>query len=216
MKNFVTLKGNDVFTNSLVIAEGTGNQHGSIQRRIREYEKEFQSLGKLGFEIRPLQSGQKRKVYLLNEPQATFLITLLKNTEIVVRFKLELTKQFYAMRQLLLQRQTPVWKDTRVFAKDIRKREADVIKQFVDYAISQGSTHASRYYIAFSKLADKAIGIEQGNRDIVTAEQLCRLSMVEQIIETGIRTGMQQKEPYKEIFKVCKQRVDQFRAITLN
>ena len=82
----VILKGNKAFTDSMVIANGTNNQHESVQRRIRDYNKELSVFGEVGFEIRPMESGQEMKIYLLNEQQATFLITLLKNTEKVVKF----------------------------------------------------------------------------------------------------------------------------------
>jgi hypothetical protein len=38
------------------------------------------------------------EVALLNEPQATFLLTLMRNSEIVVKFKLALVKAFFALR----------------------------------------------------------------------------------------------------------------------
>jgi hypothetical protein len=36
-------------------------------------------LGKVGYRIQPLDSGQKQKIYLLSEPQASYLITPLEN-----------------------------------------------------------------------------------------------------------------------------------------
>ncbi|WP_342029087.1 Rha family transcriptional regulator, partial [Streptococcus pneumoniae] len=39
--------------------------------------------------------------YILNEQQATFLITYLKNTETVRQFKLNLVKAFFEMREEL-------------------------------------------------------------------------------------------------------------------
>ena len=64
MKNtnsLVQIVKNDIFTDSLVIAEGTDNKHESVQRRIRDYEKEISSLGKLGFEIRPMKIRVSKK-----------------------------------------------------------------------------------------------------------------------------------------------------------
>lgn len=107
MKGLVKLIRDEPFTDSMVIATGTESQHESIQRRIRDYRKELSIFGKVGFEIRPMESGQEMKVYLLNEQQATFLITLLKNTKIVVAFKLELVRQFYEMRKLIKKDKIP-------------------------------------------------------------------------------------------------------------
>lgn len=46
MNELVTLKGNDVFTDSLVISEGTGNKHHAIQQLISKYEVDFAEFGK--------------------------------------------------------------------------------------------------------------------------------------------------------------------------
>lgn len=211
MNNLVKVFQEDVFTDSLVIAEGTGNAHRSIVKIIKKYSDYFLKMGFLTVHSKSSDNLRKTmiQVYRLNEPQATFLMTLLGNSEVVVNFKLELVKQFYTMRQILLQRQTPVWQDTRCLSKQIRKKEADWIKEFVDYAISQGSTHAEQYYTSFSKLADKAAGIEEGCRDIANLEQLNRLTIIEQIIQVCIREGMQRTIDYKKIYQNCKERVNQ-------
>lgn len=211
MNNLVKVFQEDVFTDSLVIAEGTGNAHRSIVKIIKKYSDYFLKMGVLTVHSKSSDNLRKTmiQVYRLNEPQATFLMTLLGNSEVVVNFKLELVKQFYTMRQILLQRQTPVWQNTRCLSKQIRKKEADRIKEFIDYAISQGSTHAERYYTSFSKLADKAAGIKEGCRDIANLEQLNKLTIIEQIIQVCIQEGMQRKIDYKEIYQNCKERVNQ-------
>ena len=211
MTNLVQIVKNDIFTDSLVIAEGTDNKHESVQRRIRDYEKEISSLGKLGFEIRPMKSGQEMKIYLLNEPQATFLITLLKNTEIVVNFKLELVKQFYKMRQFILERQTTQWIETRKQGKLTRKSETDVIKELVEYAKNQGSKNAEMLYMMYSKLANKMAGIDK--RDNATINQLNNLSLIENIILHCIRAGIEQEKHYKKIYQDCKARLVMFKDI---
>ncbi|MGF9715112.1 phage regulatory protein/antirepressor Ant [Paenibacillus naphthalenovorans] len=93
---FVT-NGNEIFTDSLRIAEGTYNEHESVQRLIRNYIDKLQQIGTVGFEIR----GNGFKIYHLTEPQATFLISLMKNNDIVVDFKLKLTQEFYRMREYI-------------------------------------------------------------------------------------------------------------------
>ena len=127
-------------------------------------------------------------VYRLNEQQAAFLLTLLKNTPIVVAFKKELVRQFYAMRSLLFEKTTPLWQDTRQMGKEIRQRETDSIKAFIEYAQRQGSKNAQRYYINFSKLADQAAGIK--NRELATAMQLNTLQIIERIISVGLHDGI--------------------------
>ncbi len=216
MKELVQIVKNEVFTSSLIIAEGTGNQHESIQRRIRNYEKELSTFGQVGFEIRSVKYSRgtnEQKIYLLNEQQATFLITLLKNTKVVVDFKLELVRQFYEMRQYILEHQSTHWQQTRLESKTTRKMETDEIKQLVEYAKKQGSEHAERYYTLFSKLANKAIGIKSAQREQLSVRQLNNLTLVEQIIGEVIKQGMAADLYYKEIYKACSDRLGQFQAI---
>ncbi len=104
MNNLVKVFQEDVFTDSLVIAEGTGNAHRSVVKIIKKYSDYFLKMGFLTVHSKLSDNLRKTmvQVYRLNEPQATFLMTLLGNSEIVVNFKLELVKQFYTMRQILL------------------------------------------------------------------------------------------------------------------
>ena len=56
---------------------------------------------KVGFKIQAMKSGQNTKDYILNEQQATLLVTFLKNTEQVANFKTNLVKAFFKMREEL-------------------------------------------------------------------------------------------------------------------
>lgn len=110
MNELVKIVGKDVFTDSMVIARGTGNQHESVVSLIKTYKENFMSFGRMEFS--DLKSGnpkggRPKRIYRLNEPQATLLITFLDNTDIVVQFKTELVRQFYEMRTLLQQLQSP-------------------------------------------------------------------------------------------------------------
>ena len=210
MNNLVKVFQEDVFTDSLVIAEGTRNEHESVVTMLKKYWNDFEACGHIEFtDLKSGKRGRPTRVYQLNEEQAILLMTYLDNTQVVRDFKKKLVHQFYTMRQILLQRQTPVWQNTRCLSKQIRKKEEDRIKEFIDYAISQGSTHAERYYTSFSKLADKAAGIKEGCRDIANLEQLNKLTIIEQIIQVCIQEGLQRKIDYKEIYQNCKERVNQ-------
>lgn len=157
MNELVKIVGQDIFTNSIVIANGTGNEHRAVQQLIRNYENDINDFGKITFQMLPLESGQKTKLYMLNEQQATFIIALMKNTRIVVDFKKELVRQFYQMRELLLQKQSIQWQQTRLESKRTRRLEAEEIKQLVQYAKGQGSKNSEKYYITLSKLANKTV-----------------------------------------------------------
>ena len=119
-----TLKA-EPYTTSEIIANNTNNQHDSIKRLIRKHQLRLEQFGKVGFEIQPLPSGQKAKVYKLNEQQATLLITFLDNSEIVANFKTLLVKQFYEMRDELNKRNL-----NRAIEKPVKKTLNDCIKDW--------------------------------------------------------------------------------------
>lgn len=90
--------GNPV-TSSLIVAENTDNDHASVIRLTREYQQQLEELGTLRFEIRK-SGGRPTEYAMYNEEQATFLLTLMRNSEKVVQFKLALVKAFFEMRDL--------------------------------------------------------------------------------------------------------------------
>lgn len=211
MYELVEVKENDVFTNSKVIAEGTSNQHESIVAVIRKYEKDIQDFGRLDFsDLKSGKRGHPERMYYLNEEQATFVITLLRNSKVVVKFKKELVRQFYAMRRFLIEKQSKQWNDTRIASKENRLKETDVIKLLVEYAKQQDSAHAEKLYMTYSKLANSIVG---GKRDYMSTSELNTLTLVESIILQTIQIDMSMGMHYKDIYKDCKDRIARFAEI---
>ena len=90
------------YTTSAIIAECAEVKHDTVQSLIRNHQEDFESYGIIGFEIRKLDGrGRPMKIYRLNEQQATLLITYLKNTAPVRKFKMNLVKAFFEMREEL-------------------------------------------------------------------------------------------------------------------
>lgn len=92
------------FTTSLVIAEQTKNEHRAVLQLIRNNLADFETFGGVAFEMRPFETAggtQTREVANLNEPQATLLLTYMRNSDVVKAFKVRLVRDFYAMRQML-------------------------------------------------------------------------------------------------------------------
>lgn len=215
MYELVELRKDDVFTNSKVIAEGTDNQHETLQKIISKYEKDISDFGALRFEIRVLKhenykGSTREKIYYLNEEQATFVITLLRNSKVVVKFKKELVRQFYAMRKFLLEKQSKVWIEMRENNKQNRLKETDVIQQLVDYAKEQGSKHPDKLYMVYTKLAKTVIS---GDRDNISIADLSTLTLIESVILQTIRIDMSMGMHYKDIYKDCKDRLEKLTEI---
>lgn len=89
---------------STTVAENTGVQHKNVLELVRSNRADFEEFGGVAFETRPFPTSggtQYRDVALLNEHQATLLLTFMRNSPIVKVFKKSLVKAFYAMAREL-------------------------------------------------------------------------------------------------------------------
>ena len=214
MNDLVILKGKEIFTDSLVIAEGTQNKHISIKELINDYGNDFMELGTLSVLNRESTGGRPEQYYLLNEEQAAFLMTLLRNSPIVVQFKKELVRQFYAMRRLIQEQQSNEWKFFRQQGKTVRLSETDTLKELVEYAKTKGSTNPNKLYTNYTRLANKTVGIKSVKD--ATTMQLNYLMLVENIFIQIILAGMDVDRDYHDIYRDCKERAIQLNnAVTI-
>lgn len=107
MSNEIVIKGADgrPVTTSLAIALGTKVTHEAVIKLVRTHSAALGKFGLVRFEIRPRLEGQHGgadvEYATLNEPQASLLIAFMRNSEIVVEFKVALVKGFFDMRAAL-------------------------------------------------------------------------------------------------------------------
>ena len=100
----------------------------------------------------------------------------------------------------------------------MRHQVTDVVQQFVQYAESQGSTHASRCYGNFTRMVTTAFLGEQAGkdphfRDNLDAGQLMTLAMVERVAGLTLQEAMGLGLPYKMCFQAAKARVTAVSAL---
>jgi len=113
-------------TTSLAIAEGTENTHEAVIKLVRKYVEDLQQFGTFGFEIQK-SGGRPTEIAYLNEPQATLLITYLRNSEIVRKFKIALVKAFYELRD-------------RVRATEVDRNDPLTLSHRADIAVAADRT----------------------------------------------------------------------------
>lgn len=98
----VFARNGQALTTSEIVAQGVGIQHKNLLALIRKYQPDFEEFGTPAFETRGSEGTADYQVFaILNEQQATLLVTYCKNTETVRKFKVALVKAFYEMRQQL-------------------------------------------------------------------------------------------------------------------
>ena len=187
MNNLVFLEPNKIdavpFTTSDVIAEYAQIKHHAVQQMISKHETSLKTFGAVAFQMREVNKNggvNYEKIYHLTEPQATLLITFLKNTEPVVRFKTELVRQFYLMRTELQKRQI-----AKLDRKPIRRELTDTIQN--------DPNHGKWDYKIFTDLAYKTVtgknaaqirkergaGKKDAASDFMTAEELAAIARLE-------------------------------------
>lgn len=232
----ILVQNNELFVGTLSLAHGFNISHQAIKKLIVKYKDRFARVGERevgdqilapisGFQIQKFKSKKRRPdtEFLVNEPQAMFLITLLRNNEIVLSFKEKLVKEFIKMRRfiqkLTIQRQNAEWIEKRTAGKIERRVETDSIKVFIEYAISQGADPkgSRHYYENISKMENKAlfnlelIKFEYKNfRDIVSGLGLDALKMADRIVAKALKDGMEKRMYYKDIYQLAKARVESF------
>ena len=97
----------------------------------------------------------------------------------------------------------------RAEGKMIRKVETDAIKEFIEYAKSNGSQSSERYYAIITKATNSILGISAGERDSLTAIQLEHLAMVERVIASALIQGIEKEMNYKDIYKLASSKARQ-------
>ncbi len=197
---FLTPNTQEPFTTSDVIAEMTGNSYRSVQRIIEKQQARLERFGQVRFEITSVKYSRgtnQKKIYHLNEQQATLLMTFLKNTDVVADCKTELVRQFYAMRFELYKTQA-----AKAERKPVRASMTDAIKALPDSphkAFKYGQFTDLAYKLALGKTA-RQLRKERGAvktataSDYMTAEEIALVSESENKIAVLIGIGMSYQE----------------------
>ncbi len=102
--SLVEIKKFDLLASSSAIADGVKKKHKTVIQLVRHYVDDLNEFGRVAFEMRSFDTEggrQKQQVALLNEQQATLLITYMRNNDVVRAFKKRLVSEFFKMRSAL-------------------------------------------------------------------------------------------------------------------
>lgn len=222
--NLVRIVGNQPTTTTLIVSEGVGMEHAGVIKLVRKFKSDFEEFGFLRFQIQEKRGtqGAQTEFAELNEDQATYLMTLFRNTEIVRAFKIKLVKAFRKaineIAHLRTLHASPDRHQARIEGKAARHLETAAIKTFVEYAANQGSGSPEKYYQALSKAVNSALFLVHGAvgknfRDGLSAVQLAALAMAETIVERALVEAMAAKMFYKDAYRLAANRVKQFAGL---
>ena len=193
------------YTTSEIIAECAEVKHDTVQSLIRNHQEDFESYGIIGFEIRKLDGrGRPMKIYRLNEQQATLLITYLKNTEPVRRFKMNLVKAFCEMREELSK-----FRMQRALEKPKRKTLHDSIENWEQAPKHAHSTMNNLLLKAVTDRNAKQLREERGGYngiDSLTSDELEQYQAFEDMVIAMIGLNMSYQEIKAMAFRNKKTR----------
>lgn len=212
MNDLVYLKKDEAVTDSLLVAESFGKRHDRVIRAIENIidnspQKWGQCFKETSYKD---ESGKNNKMYLMNERAFSVLVMGFTGKK-AIDWKWKYADAFERMKDFIAEKHTSTWIETRRQGKLTRKAETDTIKQLVEYAEKQGSTHADMLYITYSRLANKFAGVDK--RDNASVMQLNNLSLMEHIILNVIQNGITAGMYYKEIYKASKARLETMKDI---
>lgn len=195
----------EAFTDSRILAQGAEVEHRAVIQLITNHLDDVSEFGRVAFQMIPFETNggiQKMKVCRLNEQQATFVISLMKNTKPVVAFKKELVKQFYKMERFI---------KTLVEARKEFPLLTENIKLLHDnpkpYHFSNECDMINRIVTGMSaKQFRQAHGIEKGKsiRPYLTDEQI-QLMETLQKVDVGLLVAVsdyEQRKRYLEWYKM--------------
>lgn len=155
-ENIVSITGQKAFTNSIILSKGCDNRsHRQTIKLIRKYENELNTLGKLNFESSVNPAGEQTEYAILNEDQATFLITLFRNTPTVVAFKLALVKAFRkALDEINRLYANP---PRNAILDDKRKAHHPMMTALIEMREKLGKETESHHYMCENKLCNAIV-----------------------------------------------------------
>lgn len=163
MNELVYLKNDEAVCSSLLVAEKFEKRHADVMRAIDNLVENDSTQNCVQCFKRGTykdSTGKSNKMYVMNRDGFTFLVMGFTGKK-ANEWKWQYIKAFNQMEKFIREKQTKIWIETRKAGKLTRKAETDTIKNLVEYAKAQGSQHADKLYMTYSKLANKMAGVSK-------------------------------------------------------
>lgn len=211
MDELVVMRRKEAMTTSLKVAEVFNKRHDNVLQSIQSLDcsDEFRLLNfKETFYTD--EWNREQPMYYITRDGFTFLAMGYRGKK-AAAFKEAYISAFNKMEKFITEKQSAEYLEARAAGKLVRKEETDTIKKLVEYAKEQGSGHADMLYVTYTRLANKIVGISK--REQASTIQLSNLTFIERAIWHTIEEGMRLCLHYKEIYQMCKARMEQIQTL---
>jgi len=214
MVNLIEVVQGEPRTNSYLIGKEFGISHKHVLEKLKVLMAEISTVrfNEMYVEYDRVVRGREFKTVNMNRDGYMFLVMNI-STKKAHDKKLAFIDAFNAMEKTLLKldenSHDNQWLKVRSQSKAMRLQQTDVIKEFVDYATSQGSKSAKFYYKHYTNATYKALGLIQHKKpklkDTLDLMELSQLMVAENLAKKSIRKHMDGGEHYKAVFVLVKQ-----------
>lgn len=165
------------------------------------------------------RARKSQKTWVLTEP-GMYAFIAKSNSKQASEQLGSMVDLFAKMRKFLLRQarkeRKQAWIEHRQSGKAVRRDETDRVKIYNIRADSQGSKNSERYYLHFSLMAKKAIGIDKMKRDEMSEDQLKFLAKIEDEITFLLAKGEMKEIYYKDLYQEIKKSVNESGAYYLS
>ncbi len=218
MNDLVVLHDSVPMVDSVLVGKKFKKDHRQILDAIRRVEPESIEFWHANFCASTYRvRGKDYENYLMTRDGFSLIAMGFTGKE-ALQWKISYINAFNAMeKQLTTHNDSLEWKQARVQIKEVRKSFTDTVKEFVEYATKQGSKSASMYYCNITKMEYAALElVEKGQkvpgdfRNTLDLMDLSFLTTAEQIARAALLDGMNRKFPYKEVYKLAKDKVNEY------
>lgn len=234
---FIRVKGEQLFTTSIDVAEKFGKRHDTVLRAIRKTvvdcgdgpARKIECGSKLpARKIGPVDfasanfnettylddQNQRRPMFEMTRSGFTILAMGFTGAK-ALQWKIKYEQAFSAMEAALLNQKNLSWQEQRQHGKIARHDVTDRIQDFIAYAELQGSRHAHHYYKHITTATYRCLVVvtdQAGKsfRDMLDSMQLSFLQVAEYVAAKAITDGMSQGLFYKDIYKLAKERIESY------
>lgn len=212
----VEVKKNVVFCDSHMVARKFNQKHAEVVKRIKRLESDLEELRVVSNYPKTITEdreyrGSKYTSYLMNREFFSLLVMRFKGKK-ALAWQVKFNDAFYQMEQRLLladyNASDPEFLKIRDQGKIARLQETDIIKEFVDYATTQGSTKAKFYYKHLTNSCYRALGLlvqsKPKLRDTMDIMELAELQLMEHRAGLLLKEYMGLGRNYKDIYTSVK------------
>ena len=215
----VSVKNGVAFCDSSLVAKRFGIPHFSVSKTIEKLLEKLRAIDNCP-KVEVIEKeyrGQTFTAYLMDREFFTLLCMRFENKK-ALEWQVKFNNAFYEMEERILSNLKNIgdnnFLETRHQSKLARREETDIIKDFVEYAISQGSKSANYYYKHLTNATYKALELiilkEPKLRDTLSIYELAELMLAERLVRHKLKEYMALGRNYKDIYESVKKDLQDF------